>query len=119
MIFLAIRMLMTSAVASAEGLGPVAILRRSWELTAGNWWRLFGFFLLFVIAALVVVVAVSSALALIIKMTFGSLEPLTVGALVLALVGQIIAATISVLLMVMLARIYVQLSGQGQEQVFA
>jgi hypothetical protein len=31
----------------------------------------------------------------------------------------VVAAAISVLLMVMLARIYVQLSGHGQEQVFA
>jgi hypothetical protein len=118
MIFLAIRMLLSSAVASAEGLGPVAILRRSWELTEGNWWRLFGFFVLFVIATLIVLAAVSSVIGLLIKLTFGSLEPLTVGALLFALIGQVVAAAVSVLLMVMLARIYVQLSGHGQEQVF-
>ena len=118
-VFLFVRMLMTSPVASAEGIGPIAIIKRSWELTAGNWWRLLGFFLLFFVAAVIVLAAIGSALGLVVKLTFGSLEPLTVGALVLALVGQVVAAAISVLLMVMLARIYVQLSGQGQEQVFA
>ena len=119
MVFLFVRMLMTSPVASVEGLGPIAILKRSWELTAGNWWVLFGFFLLFVVAALIVLGAVSSVVGLGVKLTFGSVEPLTLGALVLALVGQTVAAAISVLLMVMLARIYVQLSGRGREEVFA
>jgi len=118
MIFLAIRMLMSSAVASAERIGPIAIVKRSWELTAGNWWRLFGFFLLFVIAALIVLAAVASVIGLLAKLLFGSLDPLTIGALVVSLVGQVVAAAISVLLMVMLARIYVQLSGQDQAEPF-
>jgi hypothetical protein len=118
MLFFAIRMLMTSPVASAERIGPIAILKRSWQLTAGNWWRLFGFFLLFVIAAVIVLAAVASVMGLLAKLLFGSLDPLTIGALVVALVGQIAAAGITVLLMVMLARIYVQLSGQGQAEPF-
>jgi hypothetical protein len=118
MVFFAIRMLMTSPVASAERIGPIAILKRSWELTAGNWWRLFGFFLLFVIAALIVLAAVASVMGLLARLLFGSLEPLTIGALAVALVGQLVAAAITVLLMVMLARIYVQLSGQGQAELF-
>ena len=118
MLFLAIRMLMTSAVASAEQVGPIAIVKRSWELTAGNWWVLFGFFVLFIVAALIVVAAVSFVIGLLVKLTLGSLEPLTLGTLIVALAGQVVAAAISVLLMVMLARIYVQLSGEGQAELF-
>ena len=40
---------MTSPVASEETVGPIGIIRRSWELTRGNWWRLFGFIVLFLL----------------------------------------------------------------------
>jgi hypothetical protein len=119
MIFLAIRMLMSGPAASAERVGPIGIIKRSWELTAGNWWRLFGFFLLFVIAGGVVLIAVSSVMGLLAKFLFGSLEPLTFGALVVAIVGQLVAAAFTVLLMTMLARVYVQLSSQGQAELFS
>ena len=118
MIFLAIRMLMTSAVASAEDAGPIAIVKRSWELTAGNWWVLFGFFVLFILGAVFALVAISLVIGLLVKLVLGSPDPLTVGTLIVALVGQAVAAAITVLLMAMLARIYVQLSGRGQAEVF-
>lgn len=118
MVFFAIRMLMSAPVASVERDGPVAIIKRSWKLTAGNWWRLFGFFLLFVIAGGVVLIAIDSVMGLLAKLLFGSLEPLTIGALLVAIVGQLVAAAFTVLLMTMLARIYVQLSGHGQAEMF-
>ena len=111
-LFLAIRMMMTSPVASAETVGPVAILQRSWELTRGHWLRLFGFFLVFVIGAVVVVIAVSAVSGILAQLIFGGVEPYTVGALFVALIIQIVSAAVSVLLMVMLARIYVQLVGE-------
>jgi Membrane domain of glycerophosphoryl diester phosphodiesterase len=118
MIFLAVRMLMSAPVASAERVGAIAIIKRSWDLTAGNWWRLFGFFLLFVIAGGVVLVAVNSVMGLLAKLLIGSVDPLTVGALLVAIVGQLVAAAFTVLLMTMLARIYVQLAGNGQAASF-
>jgi hypothetical protein len=111
LIFFAIRMLMSSSVASAETVGPVGILRRSWELTRGHWWRLFAFFLIFLTGALVGLAAAGMMVNILAKLIFGSVDPITVGALLVALVTQIISAAISVLLMVMLARIYAQLAG--------
>lgn len=113
MLFFAIRMLMTSPVASAEPVGPVAIVKRSWELTRGNWWRLFAFFLLLVIAVVVAVTAVGAVAGVIAELVLGGVEPLTVGALFVALFTQLVSAAVSVVLMVMLARIYVQLAGTG------
>jgi hypothetical protein len=112
-LYFAIRMLVTSPVASAEAVGPVAILKRSWALTAGHWWRLFGFFLIFLVGAVVTVLAVAAVGGVIAQLVFGGVEPLTVGALFVALVVQLVSAAVSVLLMVMLARIYVQLAGDG------
>ncbi len=117
MLFFAIRMLMTSAVASAEASGPVAILRRSWQLTRGNWWRLFVFFILFIIVLVVAGAAVGTIAGLIAELVLGGTEPLTVGALFIALITQIVSAAVSVVLMVMLARIYVQLAGAGTAEV--
>lgn len=114
-LFFAIRMLMTSSVASAEHVGPLTILQRSWQLTRSHWLRLFGFFVLFLIAAIVVILAVSAVSGVIAQLVLGGVEALTVGALFVALVIQVVSAALSVVLMVMLARIYVQLAGEGAE----
>src|SRR5690242_13821495 len=45
-LFLAVKFIMTIPVASAESPGPLAILKRTWMITAGNYWRLFVFELL-------------------------------------------------------------------------
>ena len=112
-LWFAVRMLMTSPVASAEAVGPLEILRRSWQLTQGHWLRLFGFFVMVLVAAVVAIAAVSAIGGILAQLLFGGVGSLTVGALFLALLVQIVSAAVSVILMVMLARIYVQLSGEG------
>ena len=112
-LWFAIRMLMTSPVASAEAVGPVEILRRSWQITQGHWLRLFGFFVAVIVGALVVITAVTAIGGILAKIIFGGVEPLTVGALFVALLGQIVSGAVSVILMVMVARIYVQLGGES------
>lgn len=112
-IWFAIRMLMTSAVASAESVGPIEILRRSWQLTRGHWLRLFGFFAAILIGAVVAISAMAAIGGILARIIFGGIEPLTVGALLVALLVQIFSGAVSVILMVMVARIYVQLSGEG------
>jgi hypothetical protein len=112
-IFFAMRLLMTSSVATAEAAGPVAIIRRSWELTASHWWRLFGFIAVFFIGAGVLVFAVGGAAGAIVGMLLGPPDPLSASALIIALVVSAINAVVTALLAVMLARIYVQLSGQS------
>ncbi|HEY0165229.1 MAG TPA: glycerophosphoryl diester phosphodiesterase membrane domain-containing protein [Sphingomicrobium sp.] len=111
MLYFAMRMLMTSAVASAESANPLAIVRRSWDLTRGHALRLLGFFLVFLLGALIVIAAVSAIIGIVVELALGGTEPMTVGALLVALVTQIVSAAVSVLLMLMIARIYVQLAG--------
>jgi len=112
--FLAIRLLLIGPVAIAERGGSLAILRRSWNLTAGNWWRLFGFVLIFAIGAIVLIMAVSSGLGLVARLTIGPVTPLSIGGLLLVLIAQILTAAIYVVLFVMQARIYLQLAGNGE-----
>lgn len=111
MLYLAIRMLLTSSVASAEAAGPIAILKRSWQLTRGNTLRLFGFLLLFIIAVIIAVAAVSVVTSIIVNLLFGSVEPYTASALIVALVEAAASALASSIFIVMLARVYVQLTG--------
>ena len=109
-IFLAIRLLMIGAVASAEQGGSLTIIRRSWDLTQGNWWRLFGFVLIFALGATVLIIAVSDGLGLLVRLTIGQVTPLSVVGLLLVIVAQILIAGIYVVFFVMQARIYSQLA---------
>lgn len=108
--FLAVRMILTAPVASAERVGPIAIVKRSWHLTEGNWWRLFGFLLAFVVAAIVLLIAIGSAVGVVIGLLFGPIHPMSAGALVVALIQALVSAAVTTLFAVMLARIYLQLS---------
>lgn len=110
-VFVAVRMLMASPVASEEAAGPIEILRRSWQLTEGHWLRLFGFILMFLIGAVVALAAIGAAAGVIAVMLFGAIEPMSGSALIVAIVDAVVNAAITVLLAVMLARIYLQLSG--------
>jgi len=105
-------MLMASSTASAEDIGPVAIIHRSWALTHGHWWRLFGFLAAFFIAVLVVFTAVGAAMGVIVGIALGPVEPLSASALVLALAMAFVNAVVTGTFAVMLARIYIQLSGR-------
>ena len=111
LIFLSVRMLMTSSVATAERANPVEILRRSWQLTSGNWWRLFGFLCLFLVVALVALGATGAIVGIISGVLFGAVEPMTVAALFVAFFVELVTTVITAGFLVMLARLYVQLTG--------
>lgn len=111
-VFVGVRMILSAPIASAEDIGPIAILRRSWALTHGYWWGLFGFVAVFVVAAIIVAFAVSSALGVVLRLTVGPLEPMSGAALMNGLVQSVVSAGISTIFSLMLARIYVQLRGQ-------
>jgi hypothetical protein len=85
-------------------------------LTQGNWWRLFGFLLMFAIGAIVLLAAVESVLGLIAKLLLGDTGPLSVGGLVVSIVAQLLSALISVTFFVMLARLYHQAAGRDHAE---
>ncbi len=115
--FLGTRMLMTSPVTSEESSGPIAILRRSWDLTAGHFWRLFAFLVMFFIGAGIAAMAVSWAFGFVAIVLLGPVEPMSASALVVALGEAIASAAVTIILGVMLARIYLQLAGRGSLDV--
>jgi hypothetical protein len=115
-LFMVVRLVLIGPVAAAERSGPVMILRRSWDLTAGNWWRLFGFLLVYAVGAIALIWAVASVVGVVARLTIGDLGPGSVGGLVFVLVAQILTAAVYAVLFVMQARIYVQLARNGDAQ---
>jgi hypothetical protein len=110
-LFFAVRLLLMTPVGASEPLGPVAIIRRSWNLTAGYFWKLLGFVVLMLILFLVLLLAVTSIFGLLIGALAGPPLPGTTGGFILALVSSLVNAAIVVVTTTFIARIYVQLSG--------
>jgi len=117
MAFLAVRLILAVGVASAESAGPVRILQRSWQLTAGNWWRLFAFLLLVVIAAVCVMIAVGAIVGLLAAIVLGPPRPMTLSGLITIFFSQLAVGAVSAAFIVMVARLYAQLSGLGTASV--
>lgn len=109
---LSVKFLLTAPVASAEKAGPITILKRSWSLTNGHYWKLLGFLLLLLILAVVLMAAAGAIGGILGAVISPGLEVYSIGALVLALFTGIAQGAFTVLSAVMLARIYVQLSGR-------
>jgi hypothetical protein len=117
MLFLFVRLLMSAPVATNEQAGPVQILQRSWALTRGNWWRLFGFLMILLVMVFVLMIAINAVVGTLISLVMGASEPLSVGALIISLFTQLAMAVVSVIFLLMLARFYAQLSGPAHESV--
>lgn len=60
--FLAVKWALTSPAIVAERVGPFRGMKRSWQLTRGNWWRSFGILLVLALMSLVIYAALIFAL---------------------------------------------------------
>jgi len=114
--YLSVRLLPLLAVVACESVGPIAALKRSFTLTAGHFWRLFGFLLLLMIAFLIVALTVGAVIGGLVTVVFGSPEPWSISLVLIALAGGLVQAGFVMVYTAMLARIYAQLSA-GQASV--
>jgi Membrane domain of glycerophosphoryl diester phosphodiesterase len=60
--FMAVRLSMTFPALVCEKAGPLRAIGRSWELTRGNWWRVFGTLAIIVILMIVITLALGLVL---------------------------------------------------------
>lgn len=118
-IALFVRLMLTTAVAAAEPIGPVAIIARSWALTRGWFWKLLGFIILFGIAAVVLLLVVSIFFGIFIALVAGPPVPGSSAAFGVMLLSAAFQALVSTLYVIMAGRLYVQLSGAGEAEIFA
>lgn len=112
---LSVRFTLLSPVASAEAAGPVAIIKRSWNLTRGHYWRLLGFVVLLLVAALALLITGSVIGGVLARLLSSGIDRFSLGALILALASGIAQGVFSVMASLMLARVYTQLAGREVE----
>lgn len=115
-----VRLLLMTPVAAAENVGPIAIISRSWALTGGHFWKLLGFALMLLLAAIVVSVAISAVLGIIVFLVAGPPVPGSVSMIVMMIVSALIQSVLSAVFLVLIARVYAQLAGSDDRSaVFA
>lgn len=109
-VFLAIRFTLMAPVAVAESDNPLTILKRSWALTRGHFWRLFGYIVILAIGAMLVMAAVSFVLGGVVIAVLGTPESMNLSALFLGLLIGAANAGLVLVFATMSARIYAQLA---------
>ena len=116
-VLLAVRFMLTVPVASGEPSGPLHILKRSWSLTKGRYWTLFGLELLLLVAALFLLLTGQMIGGIIGEIVGGDATPFSLSALLFSFIVALTQSVFTVLASVMLARVYAQLTGAGEPEV--
>ena len=102
------RCLLNNAIAAVEPGGPIAILKRGFVLTRGQVLLLLAAVILFLVGGGIALFAVTRVVGLGVTLLLGPPEPLTVGALLIALAGGALQAVLGVIFTVFFARLYAQ-----------
>lgn len=118
-IFLWTRLLLMNPVGALESVGPIALIRRSWNLTRGHAVKLLGFLLLLIIVALVVAGAIQAVGGSVIILALGPPAPGSLPFFVLLILSAAVQTVISTLFAVIIARVYAQLAPAAPGDVFA
>lgn len=100
------RFMLAFPAAGVEGKGPISMLSRSWRLTRGATLKLYGLSLLFLLLLVVASWASTAALGSVVLLLAGQPEPLSVSALLLALVSQLAQALVALPFGVLIAQLY-------------
>jgi hypothetical protein len=110
MVFAAVpRILLAPALAMDQPLGPWGLVKATWRASRGQYWRLLSFFLLFLIASLVLALAMAAVVGSLATLALGPPEPLSVSRLVVALAGGLVQGLVATMYAAMIGRIVVQL----------
>lgn len=111
------RLVLVPAIAAAEAGGPFKIIRRSWQLTSGSGARLIGAFILGLLAAIILEVAVAAIFGSATYLVLGTPDPGSLSKLALGLITGALRAAEFAVLGAMLSRLYVQATGDHIRQV--
>ncbi|WP_208740015.1 glycerophosphoryl diester phosphodiesterase membrane domain-containing protein [Arthrobacter agilis] len=97
LVWAGIKLAVAPAAIMLEGIGPWTAVKRSWQLTRGNWWRTFGIVLLTSIIVSIIGSVISTPLTFAVSLFFGfsssaSAAPDALDSLPLLIATQAIAA---------------------------
>jgi hypothetical protein len=107
------RFLVLNPLAADKPLGPVALLRQSWALTRGHFWRLLGLVFTLLLVFGIITMAATAVFGSLLALAAGPAEHGSLAWLLLLLVMGVLNAVITTYITVLTARIYVQLA-EGQ-----
>lgn len=102
------RLLLALPVLAVERSGVFASIRRSWRLTRGNMFKLFGLALLFLVALGLITQAAQAAIGSVVLLTLGRPEPWSVSALLMSLLVQLAQLVVTLPFTILIARLYAQ-----------
>lgn len=112
-IYLLIKFSLSGPVIALEKVGnPIKVLVRSWQLTKGNSFRLFGFYALLFVCYLVIAMVIGIPVGMS-ALVLGT----TAGALLNGVVSGAIGAVVTVIFVAILAAVHRQLSGPSAASV--
>ena len=110
LIVILVRFFPISAIAASEPIGVIKLIKRSWNLTKGSFWRLLALVLLLGIIALVLGWAVTGVVGSIAALAAGEPRAFNLSALIVALASGLVGAVVSTVSAAMVGRVYAQLA---------
>jgi hypothetical protein len=87
-----VRLLPMIVLIASEDIGPIAAVRRAFQLTSGHFWKLLAFMLLATIAFLIVASAAGAVVGSVVSLLVGRPEPWSVSLLLLAITAGVVQA---------------------------
>jgi ABC-type Fe3+ transport system permease subunit len=114
-----VRLMLITPVAAVEKAGPIEIIKRSWGLTRGHFWRLLGLVLLLMVVFIVVMVALSAIIGIFVFMLAGRPEPGSTSQILMTIISGLLSAAFSAVFITMIARVYAQLAESTPTEIFA
>jgi hypothetical protein len=114
-LFVLIRLLFMTPLAADRQDNAIELVRNAWRLSGGHFLKLFGLLLLLMVVALLLVGALGGALSAVVILALGPIEPGSVSTLLVAMIQQVLGAAVSVLFVVVVCRLYVQVTGRAEQ----
>jgi hypothetical protein len=113
------RLALMTPIAAVEDAGPIEILKRSWNLTNGHFWKLLGGILILFIVGSIAVLAISAIVGIVVILLAGPPEQGSTTFILMTVFEALLSAVVSATLVILIARIYAQLTGSVPKDVFA
>ncbi len=104
------RILLAPGLAMDEQVGPWALVKRAWAASRGQYWRLAGFFLIFLAGSLLLALTASVLFGSVAVLVLGKAEPMSLSRLVVAVTGGLVQGAVATVYSAMVGRIVVQLA---------
>lgn len=105
-----VRLMPLLPVIAERGIGPIAAMRLSWNLTHGNFWRVLGTVALYLVGCTIVLLAIRTALGAVLLLLTRAIGAPDLGAVLLAILVRAVSALFSMGMALLIVAFYRQLS---------